>query len=369
MLGNRISSRKTTKEIADYVGREFKNHPGDIRLVVLHLQGLQFTLPTDPAPNATETERMIWRETIKSFCVRRNVLSENIRRLYSLVWGQCSDVMRQKIEALDEYAVFSVILDGVELLQAIKNFCFNFQSQKYVPHSLHKTKRQFYLCSQGKDATTQSYFEKFLNVVDVIQHSRGTIGHEPGIELLIAEESKVDIELMTPAQREVLKGQAQERYLVAAFLLGSDRTRYGRLIENLKNDYLQGQDNYPKTVIPTYNLLTHWKEKSCNLMFGGSANDGVSFANVDGNTDGGKETALVNSGGGQTHQRGGHFKGMSHITCYHCQKKGHYSSDCDGDRQERQEGATMLMDSVAGSANLTELNLSNFSSIMRLEQP
>ena len=28
---------KTTKELAEYVGRDFKDHPGDIRLVVEHL--------------------------------------------------------------------------------------------------------------------------------------------------------------------------------------------------------------------------------------------------------------------------------------------------------------------------------------------
>jgi hypothetical protein len=32
------------------------------------------------------------------------------------------------------------------------------------------------------------------------------------------------------------------------FLLSSDRSRYGRLIEDLENNYIQGQDNNPKTL-------------------------------------------------------------------------------------------------------------------------
>ena len=58
---------KTTKEIADYVGREFKNQPGDTRTAIMHLENLQFIVPEDPAIGANQTELLIWRETVVAF--------------------------------------------------------------------------------------------------------------------------------------------------------------------------------------------------------------------------------------------------------------------------------------------------------------
>jgi hypothetical protein len=75
---------------------------------------------------------------------------------------------------------------------------------------------------------------------------------------------------------------AQEQYLAVAFLLGSDRNRYGKVIEDLENNYtLQGQDNFPKTVTACYSLITNWKQNPRNVMQNaGMESDGVSFANV-----------------------------------------------------------------------------------------
>ncbi len=66
--------------------------------------------------------------------------------------------------------------------------------------------------------------------------------------------------------------------MAVAFLLGADCARYGRLIEILENDYLQGQNKYPRTVTTAYNLLSNWKQDPCNSMrVLGQVNDGVSF--------------------------------------------------------------------------------------------
>jgi hypothetical protein len=70
---------------------------------------------------------------------------------------------------------------------------FNFQGQKYGPHSLHESKQHFYLCLQGKYMTTQAYLEHFQNIVDVIKHSGGINVHEPGIEKMVAHAAGVDV--------------------------------------------------------------------------------------------------------------------------------------------------------------------------------
>ena len=59
------------------------------------------------------------------------ILEENVNTLFSLVWGQCSDIMRQKVKALNDYAaVMADEADFIKLLKAIESLMFNFQSQR-----------------------------------------------------------------------------------------------------------------------------------------------------------------------------------------------------------------------------------------------
>ncbi len=106
--------------------------------------------------------------------------------------------------------------------------------------------------------TTQAYLELFQNTVDVIQHSGGAIGNHPGIVEMIMSRRGLTAALMSDAERaEVAKKEAQDEYLAVAFLLHADRTRYSSMLQDYKNDFLQGQDNYPKTITAAYNVLTN----------------------------------------------------------------------------------------------------------------
>ena len=96
----------TTKEIAGYVGRTYK-YGGDICIAVETLAITTFEVPTDPPANCTKTENRIWEKSVDEHVRRIGYLTENIKTLYSLVWGQCSDIMQQKIEASADFATMS----------------------------------------------------------------------------------------------------------------------------------------------------------------------------------------------------------------------------------------------------------------------
>ena len=216
--------------------------------------------------------------------MRTNYISENIKTLYSLVWGQRTDILRQKIEALHDFEEMSTNGDGLALLKAIKNTAFNFHSQKYLPHSLYESTWHFYMTVQGKYMTTQAYLEQFQNMIDVIGHTGGMVGHQPGIERdIMRRERSIDPTNATTMQQMEIEKEAQKGYLAVAFMLGSDKARFGRLLENLENDYLQGQNNYPTSITAAYNLLTNWKQDPRNLIrTSGPVSNGVLFTNVDG---------------------------------------------------------------------------------------
>ena len=97
-------------------------------------------------------------------------------------------------------------------------------------------------------------------MMDVVVQSGRSIGGNTGIEDAIIKEMKTTRDALGPDKLAKVTTDANQRAKATAFLLGSDRACYGKLIEDLENDYLLGSNNYPKMVIAAYNLLTNWKQ-------------------------------------------------------------------------------------------------------------
>jgi hypothetical protein len=169
------------------------------------------------------------------------------------------------------------------------------QIQKYVPLAVYKSKQQFYLCQELRNQSTQLYFDHFQNQVAVISHIGGVIGNDP---ILLTKATEEVGKLGEPANEDDNQ-RAQDIFLAVTFLHGADRNCFGKLLEDLENDYLQGHNGYPKTLSGTYTLLTTWKYKTRN-----DTNDPMAFATIS-----------------QQNTR-------RNITCYHCGRVGHYSSNC-----------------------------------------
>jgi hypothetical protein len=241
--------------------------------------------------------------------------------------------MQAKIKASPAYAAFPATNDGIELLKAIKQVSFNFQSQKYLPHAVHEAKRRFSLMSQGRQSTVQEYLEQWMNHVDVIKLVEANIAPDEGIAK----------ELAGPGNAVTVDHRVEttERYFAVAFLLGSNRVWFGKLIEDLENSHLQGQNNYPKMVLDAYSLLVNWKQDPRNMVrMGGMGGDGVVFAN-NGTESEDSGTILATAG-----NRKGRNK--DHITFFKCHEKGHYADSCPNDttKDDNNDAANLLIAGV-----------------------
>ena len=95
--------------------------------------------------------------------------------------------------------------------------------------------------------------------------------------------------------------------MAMGFILGSDRVRFGKLIEDLENQHTQGIKSLPQTLTEAFVLLNNRKNnpKNQKLILG----DGVAFINKGG------------TGSTKTKTK----QNKDHITCYKCNETGHYS--------------------------------------------
>jgi hypothetical protein len=164
---------KTTKALAGHVGKTYQ-YGNDTRLAIHNLSPTILEVPKELPDTATKAELRIWEKKIDEFVKRDLYFEENMQTLYSLVWGQCSDVMQARLEALGDYDRMSEKgADSLALLKAIRAQAYNYQSQKNKANALHDAKRRLLMLCQDRHMTCPVYLNHFQNCVDVLEHCVG----------------------------------------------------------------------------------------------------------------------------------------------------------------------------------------------------
>ena len=87
----------TTREISHHVGRTYKNG-ADVERSIDGLTPLVLDIPVDPVypdeSNLSKVVIRIWEREVDGYVRRKDTLDQNLRTLYSLIWGQCSPSMK-----------------------------------------------------------------------------------------------------------------------------------------------------------------------------------------------------------------------------------------------------------------------------------
>ena len=87
--------------------------------------------------------------------------------------------------------------------------------------------------------------------------------------------AEVDYNKLTAVQKAIVQENAKDMYLVCPLLFQSDRKRYGRLLEELENDYTKGNSNYPTDLVTVYKMIREYKNWQPHSSVPES--DGVAF--------------------------------------------------------------------------------------------
>ena len=85
------------------------------------------------------------------------------------------------------------------------------------------------------------------------------------------------------AQIEAAENVAVEQVKAALLISGTDRRKFGKLKDELANNYLLGTDQYPDTLEKAGRILYNYQSTDVNARYRGSPNDtGVAFLQREG---------------------------------------------------------------------------------------
>jgi hypothetical protein len=125
----------TTRKIAEYVSRQYDD-AGEFRTGMIDLVLPTLTMPADPATlDFVQVE--LWKIQLRTHTSKVVARRRNEHRIFALTLGQCSQAVRNRIEAHQDWATIDANTDVIQLLRVIQLCMTQRQTRKNEVHALY----------------------------------------------------------------------------------------------------------------------------------------------------------------------------------------------------------------------------------------
>ncbi len=104
---------RTTKEIAEYTGTKYG---AEVKIAIETLEITILPMPQDPPEGALVTVTRIWERRVDAYVM----LESDLKKACLLVYGQCSDALRAKLESITNQSTVAATADVIGLLKNTK---------------------------------------------------------------------------------------------------------------------------------------------------------------------------------------------------------------------------------------------------------
>ena len=246
--GDRTQFTKSLDALGGYAAKNLR-YPEDIKSLFNEtMVAPSIVAPADLPVGSTRGQELVWETQMKSYARRTEQLLSNTITIYAVIWGQCSEPMRTKLRALDDFTARNQSNDCLWLLSEIKGVTHQFDTKRNIFLSLLDARIAYYTCSQGQGQSDADYLEVFRSNVEVLEYYKANVGESYTLiddkngTLSVAEHSKL----------------ARGKTIAMAFLKGADPRRYTHLWAGLANQQTHGNDQYPVDLTGAYSMLVNY---------------------------------------------------------------------------------------------------------------
>ena len=330
---------RTVQALAEYIVKNLKQ-PGDMTSLTKSLTLPTIEVPEDLAENETSKFLLkVWEQQVTNYTIRLDLLRSNLKVVYTVIWGQCSEAMQVKLKTATNFKKMDDACNSVWLLKEIQAVMQQFEGQRFLHLALDEAKTKYYAYKQAYETPLATYIEEIMALVDVIEHYGGDLCSDPGLIAIAPGDTD-----------EVKKKNARNKTLALSVLKRANDRRYAGLLVELENQYTRGLDQYPTDVTAAYGLLERYRTiptHSKNTATGANNNN-------NNNSNGTSPSIITDAVAGLTFAQasappvaGTDGVTLPRITCFSCQSMGHYASHCP-----TQSGVQMFQ--VAPPAEPTE---------------
>lgn len=143
---------KTTKEIAKYVASNIDG-AGDYCLATENLQLPALQEPDEPEQiediPPSWAERVRYKQSYAEYIKKKNKWTQNEAKIFPIILGQCSRVIRDRLEAHAQWTTINADSDVMELLKLIQQSMYVKSTKRHPTHALIEAEFALHKFRQG----------------------------------------------------------------------------------------------------------------------------------------------------------------------------------------------------------------------------
>ena len=324
---------KTTESIVNYIQRTY-DEGQDVKDALVKLQhtDMEYYRPEIEADedDLDFVDKMILQQEVKDYVLRKKKYEDNMNKAYGLILGQCTQGVKNKLEARQNWRELEEEHNPINLLKAIKEITQDYQDSKYPIASIYKSLATLFNIKQDEKEGLTAYTKRFKTAQDIMESQHGPLDLNP---------YTTRMEGYNEDEHNEFTDIAYNQLLAYIFIQGADPKRSGNMLKELSNDFALGANKYPKDVAAATSAIANYKQADNNRNYNNNNRNRNRNNNNNGNE---KETQVGFAQRGNQNK-----KWLSNIECYNCGEKGHFARDCP----KKQQGASNAQ--TSGTTNNT----------------
>ncbi len=184
-----------------------------------------------------------------------------LKKGYATVWDQCSQEVRDKLEASGDCDCIHREQSLHNLITKIKQICVGFDDHKQEIFNLVQALKILLLYTQGEKESVDEYACNFKSLWDTVEAFGGSPRMQKGlIQGVLDTPGRVANPASISAdERASAEGEVAEAVKAAMLISGVSKARYARLKEQFANNYLLCTDQYPNTLEKATRILGNYQ--------------------------------------------------------------------------------------------------------------
>ena len=254
LAGEQVTLKKTfdafRETLSEHIVREY-NNGSNVVSVIKYMEDPMVAFKNDEPTDLTEEQKKsttkvrMHNRLVDKYVDRQIDLEENLKRIYILIWGQCTHTLKTYVQSMENYDAKSKAYDVLWLLKQLKPSVSGIDTKADKFKTLWLVLKKVVNMKQGQNEDCDDFYSRVKSNFEQLTLAGGE--HVFDCSAFLAADIK------NPTKQE--KEKSIERFQSMGMLQCIDKTRFGKLLTNLDESMHVGRNEYPKTLANTYDLL------------------------------------------------------------------------------------------------------------------
>ena len=303
------------------------NTPDDLGLlknqmeVENKLELAKFELTDVVEVKTTADEAMSFNNAWRTYRERTDRLVRSRGKVYSLVLGQCTTVLLDKMKQDSDWQATSDSYDPLKLLKLIEKFILKQSDNQYKIGIVIEQWKLLLGYRQDDTMSNAAYYDRFKTRVDVAEHIGVSFDNPFLWDWKSQELYGTDFDLLSDTVKEdKVKDDVKHAFLAYLFFINSNDKKHSQLKKTVANDHAKGDgEAYPNSCHAALTLMNDFKPLVVEAT-APVASQGTAFAQ--------KQKGAATPAGGGTKECNYNKEYFADKECHTCGKKGHPARCC-----------------------------------------